>query len=183
MSGSGGQGVITASILLGEAACIKEKLNTVQTQSYGPEARGGATRADVVISSEEIRYPKVINPHLLVALTQEAYNKYSKLVRPGGVLLTDKKFVEIDNKIDAKQVQLPMYNSVIEKIGKPVVFNVCMLGAVCNIIEIVKMGSILKTISDKLSVNKVEMNQEALKLGYNLCELHMTKEKNNFNKH
>ncbi len=65
-SGSGGQGVITAAIILGEAAVIYEGLNAVQTQSYGPEARGGATKADVVISEEPIRYPKVIRPHILV---------------------------------------------------------------------------------------------------------------------
>ena len=66
LSGSGGQGVITAAIILGEAAAIYEDLNAVQTQSYGPEARGGATRSDVVISEEPIHYPKVISPHFLV---------------------------------------------------------------------------------------------------------------------
>ena len=84
-SGSGGQGVITAAIILAEAAAVYEtNLNAVQTQSYGPEARGGDTRADVIISEAPIHHPKVINPNILICLTQTAYNKYAGILRPGG---------------------------------------------------------------------------------------------------
>ena len=92
-SGSGGQGVVTASIILAEAAVLHEGLNAVQSQSYGPEARGGATRADVIISDSDIRFPKVNQPNILVCLTQEAYNRFSELIRPGGLLLTHSHFV------------------------------------------------------------------------------------------
>ena len=84
-SGSGGQGVITAAIILAEAAVLQEGLIAVQSQSYGPEARGGATRSDVIISGSEIMFPKVIQPNILVCLTQEAYNKFSSIIRPGGL--------------------------------------------------------------------------------------------------
>ena len=88
-SGSGGQGVITASIILAEAAVLHEGLNAVQSQSYGPEARGGATRADVIISDRAIRFPKANQPNILICLTQMAYNQFSPSIRPGGLLLTD----------------------------------------------------------------------------------------------
>lgn len=169
-SGSGGQGVITAAILLGEAAAIHEGLRAVQTQSYGPEARGGATRADVVISDEPIHYPKVLHPHILVTLTQEAYNKYAKIIRPGGILITDPKFVEPARKIDAIQVELPMYEAVMEEIGKPVVFNVCMLGALSGYLEDVRRESILKALEAKIPPGFVEMNQKALDLGRRLYD-------------
>ncbi len=169
-SGSGGQGVITAAILLGEAAAIHEGLRAVQTQSYGPEARGGATRADVVISDEPIHYPKVLHPHILVALTQEAYNKYAKIIRPGGLLLTDPSFVETARRVDAMQVQLPMYEAVMKNIGKPVVFNVCMLGALNGFLTEVKPQSIMKALEDKIPPAFLEMNRKALELGRKLYE-------------
>ena len=83
-SGSGGQGVITAAIVLAEAAVLHEGLVAVQSQAYGPEARGGATRSDIIIADESIKFPKVIQPNVLVCLTQEAYNKFYQIVRPGG---------------------------------------------------------------------------------------------------
>jgi len=172
LSGSGGQGVITAAIILGEAAAIYEDLNAVQTQSYGPEARGGATRSDVVISQEPIYYPKVVNPHFLVCLTQEAYNKYSGLIRPGGLLLTDSHYTKQTTKVDAHYVALPMYETVMEKIGKPIVFNICMLGAFIGMAGLVKAASIMKVLETKIPAGFLEMNKQALELGLQLAKKH-----------
>ena len=168
-SGSGGQGVITAAIILAEAAALYENLNAVQTQSYGPEARGGATRADVIISETPIRHPKVINPHILVCLTQTAYNKNAGIVRPGGLMLTDKKYVKIDHKVDARQVELDMYLAVMEKIAKPIVFNICMLGALIGLTDLVKPESILKVLKEKIGSEFMAMNQKALGIGLELA--------------
>lgn len=165
LSGSGGQGVITAAIILGEAAAIYEGLNAVQTQSYGPEARGGATRSDVVISEEPIYYPKVINPHYLVCLTQEAYNKYSGLIRPGGLLLTDSHFVKHELKVDARQVELGMYDAVMGQIGKPIVFNICMLGAFIGLTGLARAESIMEVLRAKINPDFVELNKNALEIG------------------
>jgi len=118
-SGSGGQGVITAAIILAEAAVLYENLTAVQSQAYGPEARGGATRSDVIISDTMINYPKVIQPNVLVCLTQEAYNKFYTIIRPGGLLMTDSRFVKIQRKADAKQRELPIYATVMEKSANP----------------------------------------------------------------
>jgi 2-oxoglutarate ferredoxin oxidoreductase subunit gamma len=169
-SGSGGQGVITAAIILAEAAALYEGLNAVQTQVYGPEARGGATRSDIVISEEPIHYPKVLNPHFLVCLTQEAYNKYAVLIRPGGLLLTDSHFAKPEPRIDARQVGLPMYESVMGRIGKPIVFNICMLGAFIGLTRVVKIESALKVLETKIPSGFLEMNKQALEIGMELTE-------------
>ena len=168
-SGSGGQGVITTAIILAEAASLHENLNAVQTQSYGPEARGGATRADIIISEAAIRHPKVINPHILTCLTQEAYNKYAGIVRPGGLMLTDMKYVKIDYKVDARQVELAMYMTVMEQIGKPIVFNICMLGALIELTGLVQQDSILSVLKEKIGPDFMTMNQEALEIGIRLA--------------
>src|SRR5512139_2334637 len=120
-SGSGGQGVITAAIILAEAAVLYDNLVAVQSQSYGPEARGGATRSDVIIADTPIYFPKVLQPNILVCLTQEAYNKFSAIIRPGGLLITDSRYVKIQRKVDAQQRELPIYRTVMEQVGRPIV--------------------------------------------------------------
>lgn len=167
-SGSGGQGVITAAIILAEAAVLHEGLNAVQAQSYGPEARGGATRSDVIISDSEIRFPKVLQPNVLVCLTQQAYNKFHPIIRPGGVLITDPRFVKIERRVDARQRELPMYQAVMEKIGKPIVFNICMLGALIGITGLVQPKSVIKVLEKRIPSNFMEMNKQALQIGLEL---------------
>ena len=167
-SGSGGQGVITASIILAEAAVMYEKLNAVQSQSYGAAARGGATRSDVVISDATVHYPKVIQPNVLVCLTQEAYNNFYPIVRPGGLLITDTRSVTTERKVDARQKEIPIYESVMEKIGKPIVFNICMLGTVISLVELVKPESIMKVLETRLPSDLLDMNRKALDLGLEL---------------
>jgi 2-oxoglutarate ferredoxin oxidoreductase subunit gamma len=169
-SGSGGQGVVTASIMVAEAAVLFEGLNAVQSQSYGPEARGGATRADVIISDRPIRFPKVNQPNVLICLTQEAYNRYSGSIRPGGLLLTDSHFVKPERKVDARQVGLGMYRAVMDAIGKPVVFNICTLGALIGLTQVVTKKSILKVLETKIPAGFLEMNTKAFEIGQQLVE-------------
>lgn len=169
-SGSGGQGVITASIILAEAAVLYENLNSVQSQSYGAAARGGATRSDVIISDSTIDYPKVIQPNVLVCLTQAAYNKFSRIIRPGGLLLTDSRFVTIERKIDAQQYGLPMFESVMEKLKKPIVFNICMLGTVLGLTQVLAPESVRKTLKTRIPSQFIDLNDQALDLGLELAE-------------
>jgi 2-oxoglutarate ferredoxin oxidoreductase subunit gamma len=169
-SGSGGQGIIMASIILAEGAVMYEGLNAVQTQTYGPEARGGSTRADVVISKDPIRYPKVIHPHILVCLTQEAYNRFSEIVRPGGLLLTDSHFVKHERKVDARQVELGMHRAVMDKIGNSVVFNMCMLGAMIGLTGLVKAESIIKVLETRVPPDLLGANKKGFQLGLVLAE-------------
>lgn len=167
-TGSGGQGVITAAIILAEAAVLHENLNAVQTQIYGAAARGGATRTDVIISNSEIYYPKVNQANVLVCLTQEAYMKFSPIIRPGGLLITDTRYVRIERTVDATQKELPMYQTVMEKIGKPIVFNICMLGAVTALTQVVRQESLMKMLEDRIPPAFLDMNRKALELGFEL---------------
>jgi 2-oxoglutarate ferredoxin oxidoreductase subunit gamma len=167
-SGSGGQGVITATIILAEAAVLYENLNAVQSQSYGAEARGGATRSDVIISESTIDYPKVIQPNVLVCLTQEAYNKFYPIIRPGGLLVTDTRYVKTQKKVDAQQRELPMFQSVMDKIGKPIVFNICMLGAVVEMVDLINPEAIMKVLENRIPADFLDLNRKALDLGLEL---------------
>ena len=169
-SGSGGQGIITSAIILAEAAVLYENLIAVQSQVYGPEARGGATRSDVIISDSEIFFPKVFQPNVLVCLTQAAYNKYCNIIRPGGLLDTDNRHVKTERKVDARQVELPLYETVMEKIGKPIVFNICMLGALIGLTRIVQSASIMKVLQTRIPASFLKLNREALQIGIELAE-------------
>jgi 2-oxoglutarate ferredoxin oxidoreductase subunit gamma len=164
-SGSGGQGVITAAIILAESAVLHEDLTAVQTQAYGAAARGGATRSDVIISDSQINFPKVIQPNVLVCLTQESYNKFYDIIRPGGLLIMDSRYVQPQLKVDALQRQLPMYETVMDRIGKPIVFNICMLGAVVGLTGLVRPESIMKVLEQRIPPGFIEMNRQALELG------------------
>ncbi len=168
-SGSGGQGVITAAIILAEAAVLYDNLIATQSQVYGPEARGGATRSDVIIADTEIHYPKVTQPNVLVCLTQEAYTKFYPIIRPGGTLIIDSRFVKTYTKVDAQQVQAPMYQTVMERIGKPIVFNICMLGVVIGLTQVVASDSILKVLEKRIPAGFLDMNRQALELGMELA--------------
>jgi 2-oxoglutarate ferredoxin oxidoreductase subunit gamma len=168
-SGSGGQGVITAAIIMAEAAVLHENLIAVQTQSYGAEARGGATRADVIISDSPINFPKVVQPNVLVCLTQEAYSKYSPIIRPGGLLITDARHVQTHKKVDARQRELPFTQAVMEKLAKPIVLNICMLGAVVAMTGGVRPESILKVLATRIPAGLLSINHQALDLGIELA--------------
>jgi 2-oxoglutarate ferredoxin oxidoreductase subunit gamma len=164
-SGSGGQGIITAAIILAKAASIFDNRNAIQSQSYGAAARGGATRSDVIIADSDIFFPKVIQPNILVSLTQESYNKFAPIIRPGGLLLVDSKYVTIEKKVDAKHITLPMFDTVMDKIGKPIVFNICMLGTLIGISELIRPESIIKVLETTIPEDFMEMNKKALDLG------------------
>ncbi len=169
-SGSGGQGVITAAIILAEAAVLYDGLNAVQSQTYGAEARGGATRSDIIVSDTIIHYPKVIQPNVLVCLTQEAYNKFYSIIRPGGLLISDTRYVQTEKKVDAQQKELALYETVMDKIGKPIVFNICMLGAVIALTGLVKPESIMKALENRIPTDFLDMNRKALDIGIKLGE-------------
>jgi 2-oxoglutarate ferredoxin oxidoreductase subunit gamma len=110
----------------------------------------------------------VIQPNVLVCLTQEAYNNFYPIIRPGGLLITDSRYVKIQRKVDAQQKEMPMYQAVMEKIGKPIVFNICMLGTVISLTDLVKSESIMKVLKNRIPSSFLEMNRKALDLGMKL---------------
>jgi 2-oxoglutarate ferredoxin oxidoreductase subunit gamma len=122
-----------------------------------------------------INYPKVIQPNVLVCLTQEAYNKFYTIIRPGGLLMTDSRFVKIQRKADAKQRELPIYATVMEKIGKPIVFNICMLGTLLALTELVQPESVMKVIKTRIPEGFLDLNRKALDVGLELGEAYKDK--------
>jgi 2-oxoglutarate ferredoxin oxidoreductase subunit gamma len=112
--------------------------------------------------------PKVFQPTILICMTQEAYNKFANLIRPGGLLITDAKYVVTTRKVDARQIELPIYQTVVEEIGKPVVFNICVLGALIGMCGIVKKASVEKILTERFPPVFRHDNQMALDIGFEM---------------
>jgi 2-oxoglutarate ferredoxin oxidoreductase subunit gamma len=123
-TGVGGQGIITAGIIIAEAAVIEEGRFATQSQSYGAEARGGLTRSDVIISEREVLYPKIEQAHILAALHQKGYAFHTGCLRPGGILLYDEQAVKVDDKTDARSFPMPILEN-----GRGA--NIALLGIIC----------------------------------------------------
>lgn len=170
LSGSGGQGVITMGILLAETAALQAGLHAIQSQSYGPEARGGATRCDVLISGSPIHYPKVQTADALVCLTQEAFARYRQYLAPGGLLLTDAHYVKTAGRIEAEHHALPMYENVLEVFGKPQVLNICVLGALVALTGVVEPAAIEKNLAERFAPAFHENNKKALRMGMDMAK-------------
>ncbi len=166
ISGSGGQGAILAGIILAEAA-LAEGFNVIQTQSYGPEARGGASRSEVLISHGELAYPKVQNCNFLVAMTQESLNKYGGLLGEGGTLLTDRDIDTSALRENTKIVSAPIFATV-EKLERPMVANVLVLGILNTVAGIVQPRHLEEAIRARVPASTVAVNMKALEEGIRL---------------
>ncbi|WP_292460933.1 2-oxoacid:ferredoxin oxidoreductase subunit gamma [Methanothermococcus sp.] len=168
LSGFGGQGIILAGVILGRGASLYDNKNAVQTQSYGPEARGGASKSEVVISEEEISFPKVIKPDILVCMSQPAFDKYSMDVKENGYVIVDKDLITIpdDYKNNSKVYRVPFTEIAQKEIGLKIVANIVMLGALTKITNIVSKEAIEKAILDSVPKGTEEKNIEAFEKGY-----------------
>ena len=168
LSGSGGQGLLLAGIVLAEAAILDDK-NAVQTQSYGPEARGGASKAEVVVSDEDIDYPKATDPDYLLALTPEAYRTYGPSMG-GGLILVDAS-VPLDPAIAARTVAVPILETASGKLGRKVVANIVALGVLGGISKIASRASLEAAVASRVPKGTTELNLAALRAGFELAEV------------
>ena len=168
LAGEGGQGMILAGIILAEAAAIYDSKQVVQTQSYGPEARGGASRSEVVISDIEIDHPEVLAPDVVVALSQEAYNKFAKNVPANCVLIVDEELVQCEP--DAKTVKVPVMRLAREATGKGITANIVALGILVGLTELVSREAIEKAVAARAPMGTLEMNYKALEAGFLAAE-------------
>lgn len=164
LSGSGGQGIILAGIILAEAAAIYDNKNAVQTQSYGPEARGGASRAEIVISEGEIDYPKVIHPNLLLAMMQEAADKYSSDVREDGLIVVDSTYVTHAPERD-RVYAIPITEIARRETGRAISANIVALGAIIALSNITSREAIEKAVMSRVPKGTEEINRKALQAG------------------
>ncbi|MDD4658243.1 MAG: 2-oxoacid:acceptor oxidoreductase family protein [Eubacteriales bacterium] len=163
ISGSGGQGAILAGIIFAEAA-LADGYNVIQTQSYGPEARGGASRSEVLISQEELAYPKVQNCNLMVAMTQESLDKYANMLAEDGVLLIDQDIDASALKKSIRVYKAPIFATV-EKLQKPMVANILVLGILNTIAGIVKPEHLSAAIQARVPAATISTNLKALEEG------------------
>lgn len=164
LSGSGGQGVITAAIIFAEAA-VSTGFNAVQSQSYGPEARGGASKAEVIISENPIFHPHVDKPDFLLALTQKAADKYFADLNSNGTMIIDSDLVP--NPPQFKNIiSLPITNLAVEKIGKALFTNVVALGALVKVSNFLDFDAVANSLTARVPPATVEQNLDALKLGF-----------------
>ena len=169
-SGSGGQGMILAGVIFAEAAAIYDQISAVQSQSYGPEARGGASKSEVIISDKKIQFPKATAIDICLALTQEAANKYYKDLKSTGILLVDQDFVREAPKGDFKVIKLPIIKTAAEEIGKAFVANIVAVGAITALSDKVTYASVEKAVLSRVPKGTEEMNKKALKAGYDLAK-------------
>lgn len=166
-AGFGGQGIIRSGLILSMAACIYSDKNAVQTQSYGPESRGGSCKSEVVIADEEIDFPKVDDPDIVMVMSQEAYYKYGVTAKKGGVVLVDPDMVTDRN--DPREVEMfdVPATKIANEVGKTIVANVVMLGALTAITGIVTPEAVRKAILRNVPKGTEELNMTAFEKGYN----------------
>jgi 2-oxoglutarate ferredoxin oxidoreductase subunit gamma len=162
-SGSGGQGILMAALVLAEAAGVYDGKHVCQTQSYGPEARGGSSQADVVISREEIDYPKAMKLDMLVAMNQVACNTHFSALKPDGLLVVDSSLVE-QTPTD-RVVAIPFTPIARKEVGKELVANMVALGAVAFLCREVSLKKLEAALSARVPPKTVDMNLKALRAG------------------
>lgn len=170
LSGEGGQGLVLAGKILAEAAAIYDDRNATQSQSYGPEARGGASKSEVIISDGDIDYPKAENLALLLALTQEALDKYLKDLRPGGLLIIDSEAVTKVPDGDWRVVKVPLVASARDKLGKAIVANIVALGLIVRLSQAVTEDAVEQAILTRVPRGTEELNRSAFHLGLELAK-------------
>lgn len=165
-SGAGGQGLITAGIILAEAASIIEGRHAVQSQSYGPEARGGASKSEVIIGEKPIDYPKATIVDACLAMTQEAADKYAVGIKKGGLLLVDTDFVPNPPKGDYTIYDMPIMRTAKTEVGREIVANVIALGAMIALTDVVKRESGEEAVLRRVPEAFKDLNKKAYALGF-----------------
>lgn len=166
IAGFGGQGVILAATIVGRAAAIHENVYATMTQSYGPEARGGASSAQLVISSSPVLYPYVARPDVLVVMSQEAYSRFAPELKEKGVLLVEEDLVRVTDLPHKARVYSIPATRFAEELGKKMVLNVVMVGFLGAVTGLLSKESYLKAIFDSVPASSRELNQRAFERGY-----------------
>jgi len=168
--GVGGQGIVLAGRLLGKAASIFDGKDAVCTQSYGPEARGGASRADVVISDHSVDYPFVLEADILAVFFQEAYLMFRKQVKPGGLMLVDSRLVKPAD--EATEYRLVPATETAEELGSRVVANIVMLGYLVGATGVVSRESVEKAIKSTVKKHVLDLDLRAFEAGLGMAAEH-----------
>jgi 2-oxoglutarate ferredoxin oxidoreductase subunit gamma len=166
-AGSGGQGVILASVILAEAAVISG-INAVQSQAYGPEARGGVSKAETILSKEYIWFSKVTRPSFLLALTQASLDKYSKELAEQAVVMIDDSLTVPEWLDSSSVIHVPILRTAREKVGKAFTANIVAVGAINEALSLFDQDSLLEGVQRHIPAGTEELNSKALEEGKKL---------------
>ena len=168
LAGTGGQGLIFAGIVLAEAAAIYDNKNAVQSQSYGPEARGGTSKTEVIIAEGEIDYPKVTSADLLLAMSQEACDKYFYELKKDGLLIVDATYVH--HLPTTKAVSLPITQMALDATGKRITASITALGVIAGLTGVVSPQALAAAVAARAPKGTQEVNRQALEAGFHAAE-------------
>lgn len=166
LAGSGGQGLVLGGLIMSEAAAIFDGIYATQTQSYGPESRGGASKSEVVLSKEEVDYPKATNPDVVLLFTEAAAEKYLPMCKEDAIVIADADLVKtvIPDKYK-KKVVVPLTKIAKEGVGREFVANIIAIGLIRELTGIVSEASLEKALMERVPKGTEEMNKKALALG------------------
>ena len=166
IAGFGGQGVILSAILLGKAASIYENGFATMTQNFGPEARGGACSAQLVVSDSPVLYPYITQPDIMVIMSQEAYTRFADELKPGGVLIVEEDLVRVSNMSRDKQVYCIPATRFAEELGKRMVLNSVMVGFFTAVTKLLSADAVRKSVADSVPPAFRELNLKAFEKGF-----------------
>ncbi len=165
--GFGGQGIVLAGLILGKAASVYSDYHAVQTQSYGPEARGGASRSEIVISDQPVGFPGVMEADILVAMSQPAFDKYTNDLKEDATIIVDPSLV-IDTKgFDPIKIE---FTALADDLGRKIVANIIMLGSLVKLTSVVSEEAITQAVLDSVPPRTIELNKKALQTGFKAAE-------------
>jgi 2-oxoglutarate ferredoxin oxidoreductase subunit gamma len=166
IGGFGGQGIIRTGLILATASCVYGDKNAIQTASYGPESRGGRCKSEVIISDEDIDFPKVEHPDILVVMSQEAYLQYVGDLKEDGILIVDPDLVPNQREnLKVRMYKVPA-TKIAEGLGQKIVANVVMIGAFAAITNLLGLEHLKESIRRNVPKASIELNLTAFKKGY-----------------
>jgi 2-oxoglutarate ferredoxin oxidoreductase subunit gamma len=166
IAGFGGQGVILAAAVIGKAAAIFQDGYAAMTQSFGPEARGGSSSAQVILSREPVLYPYITQPDILVAMSQEAYARFSPEVKPGGILIIERELVRVDNIAPGDRIYAVPATRLAEELGRKVVLNIVMVGFFGAVTNLLDPDALRQAVVDSVPPAMRKLNLQAYDKGF-----------------
>lgn len=171
IAGFGGQGVMLAADIVGKAACIYAGGYATKTQNYGPEARGGASSSALVLSDQPILYPYTTRPHVLVALSQEAYTRFAPEMDPNGILIVEDELVTVGPQTpDTVRVYRIPATRMAEELGRKIVMNVVVVGFFAAVSNVVPKQAFLDSVTESVPEKALALNLRAFEAGYSYLQ-------------
>ena len=179
IAGFGGQGVILAAAVIGKAAAIFHGGYATMTQSFGPEARGGSSSAQVILSTEPILYPYVTQPDVLVVMSQEASARFTPQLKPGGILITERDLVHVDKFPSGVRVFGVPATRLAEELGRKLVLNIVMVGFFGSVTKLLDPDALRNAVADSVPPAMRKLNLDAFEKGFTYGEELLTRLANN----